>query len=186
MYQGHLNPMTTLARRLQSRNHDVVVMSLRSAAPLVRAADLTFVPCGDEELPAERFNELLGQLSKLQGQEAADFTVRAAVVTEAMLKSSLKILTETNVDGVILDTVLFYIELAPIRLGIPYIHVSNALHFDYSGHTPLCMYDWPHETTPAALARNREGVVKFANILAQANGGIRTYAETIGLKVDIE
>ncbi len=53
---GHLNPMTTLARRLQSRNHDVVVMSFQGAAPLVRAADLSFVPCGDEELPAERLN----------------------------------------------------------------------------------------------------------------------------------
>jgi len=184
---GHLNPMTTLARRLQSRNHDVVVMSSRGAAPLVRAADLSFVPCGDEELPAERLNELLGQLSKLQGQEAADFTMRvAAVVAEAMLKSLLKILPETEVDGVILDAVLFYVELAPMRLAIPYIHVSNALHFDYSGHTPLCMYDWPHETTPTALARNREGVAKFAKILAQANGGIRAYAETIGLKVDWE
>jgi len=48
------------------------------------------------------------------------------------------------------------------------------------------MYDWPHETTPAALARNREGVAKFAKILAQANGGIRAYAETAGLKVDWE
>jgi zeaxanthin glucosyltransferase len=87
---GHLNPMTTLARRLQSRNHDVVVMSSQGAAPLVRAADLSFVPCGDEELPAERLNELLSQLSKLQGQEAADFTMRvAAVVAEAMLKSLL-------------------------------------------------------------------------------------------------
>jgi UDP:flavonoid glycosyltransferase YjiC (YdhE family) len=75
---GHLNPMTTLALRLQSRNHDVVVMSSGGAAPLVRAADLSFVPCGDEELPAERLNELLGQLSKLQGQEAADFTMRVA------------------------------------------------------------------------------------------------------------
>src|SRR5260221_209199 len=79
---GHLNPMTTLARRLQSRNHDVVVMSSRGAAPLVRAADLSFVPCGDEELPAERLNELLGQLSKLRGQEAADFTMRVATVSK--------------------------------------------------------------------------------------------------------
>jgi MGT family glycosyltransferase len=182
---GHLNPMITLARRLQSRNHDVVVMSSRGAAPFVRAAGLSFVPCGEDELPAERFNELLGQLSKLHGQEAVDFSMRlAAAVTEAMLKSLPKIITE--VDGVILDAVLRYIELAPIRLGIPYIHVSNALHFDYSGHTPLCVYGWPHETTPAALARNREGVAKFTKILAQANGGIRAYGESLGLKVDWE
>ena len=35
---GHLNPMTTLARELQSRNHDVVFISLPDGEPSVRAA----------------------------------------------------------------------------------------------------------------------------------------------------
>jgi len=65
------------------------------------------------------------------------------------------ILKESGVDGVVLDTYQFYIELAPMNLGMPYVHVSNALHFDYTGRTPLCVYDWPYETDAEALARNR-------------------------------
>jgi len=56
---------------------------------------------------------------------------------------------------------------------MPYIHVSNALHFDYSGYTPLSVYDWPHQTTPSALARNREGVAKFAKLLESANASTK-------------
>src|SRR5258708_39183919 len=46
---GHLNPMTTLARELQLRGHDVVYIGLPLASPAVRAAHLPFVPCGEKE-----------------------------------------------------------------------------------------------------------------------------------------
>jgi UDP:flavonoid glycosyltransferase YjiC (YdhE family) len=47
---GHLNPMTTLARQLQSRGHDVVYIGLTLAGPAVCAAHLPFVPCAEKEL----------------------------------------------------------------------------------------------------------------------------------------
>jgi zeaxanthin glucosyltransferase len=72
-----------------------------------------------------------------------------------------------------------------MSLGLPYVHISNAPHFDYSGYTPLCLYDWPHETTPAAQARNREGVAKIARMLKEANAAVRAYAERAGLKIDL-
>ena len=54
---------------------------------------------------------------------------------------------------------------------------------DYSGYTPL--YDWPHETNPTALARNRKGVESFLETLAHPTIAIgRAYAERIGLNVD--
>jgi len=67
---------------------------------------------------------------------------------------------------------------------MPYIHVSNAMYFDYSGYTPLAFYDWPHETTSRALARNREGVKGFAKMLQRHNADIRAYAEKAELKID--
>src|SRR5215510_4645308 len=71
-----------------------------------------------------------------------------------------------------------------MQLGTPYIHVSAALHFDYSGDTPLCLYGWPHQTTPAALARNREGVAKFVKLLDGNNAGIKAHAKAVGLNID--
>ena len=69
---------------------------------------------------------------------------------------------------------------------MPYIHVSNALHLDYTGYTPLSLYGWPHLTTPEALTRNREGVANFVKMLQSCNAGIRAYAESAGLRIDWE
>jgi len=48
---GHLNPMTTLARKLIARGHDVVFISVLDTEPYVRAAQLPFIPYCQKELP---------------------------------------------------------------------------------------------------------------------------------------
>src|SRR5260221_1043602 len=181
---GHLNPMTTLARKLQSRNHDVVFISWPDAEPSVRAADLTFLPCAVKELAAAPLKERPRWL-ELEGEEALRAALQnAAARTEAMLNALPATLTAAGVDAVVLDTALVYAELAPMSLGMPYIHVSVALHRDYSGCTPPYFYDWPHETTPAALARNRKGVESFLEMLAPTIAVARAYAKRAGLDVD--
>jgi zeaxanthin glucosyltransferase len=182
---GHLNPTTALARRLQSRNHDVVVISLPDAEPYVNAAGLAFLPYCENAFSAASGNEIRRRLSELQGEDGVRFTVEAlGHMMEAVLSSLRAALATAGADAVVLDTSQYYVELIPISLGLPYVHVSNALHFDYSGYTPLCVYDWPHETTPAALTRNRKGVANFARMLKQANATVRAYAERAGLKID--
>jgi MGT family glycosyltransferase len=101
-----------------------------------------------------------------------------------MLNSLPATLTAAGVDAVVIDTALIYAELAPMSLGMPYAHVANALHKDYSGYTPICFYDWPHETTPAALARNRKGVESFLEMLAPTIAVARAYAKCASLDVD--
>src|ERR1700745_2287246 len=71
-----------------------------------------------------------------------------------------------------------------MRLVMPYVQVSNGWHLDYSGYTPLCVYGWPHEKTPAALTRNREGVAKWTDLLKSVNGGIKAHSQSVGLKID--
>jgi MGT family glycosyltransferase len=101
-----------------------------------------------------------------------------------MLNSLPAALTAAAVDAVVLDTVLFYTELVPMSLGMPYAHVANALHFDYSGYTPLCFYDWRHESTPASLTRNRKGIERFLEMLGPTIAVGRAYAKRAGLDVD--
>src|SRR5258705_4604446 len=124
---GHLNPMTALARQLQGRNHEVVFLYSSSANGL---------PCvaGNDRDP---INENRPEVSKLQGEDALGFGLGLLVQrTEAMLKSMPAMLETTGVDALIIDPIQFYAELAPMNLGIPYIHVAVALHCDYSGYTP--------------------------------------------------
>ena len=167
--------MSSLARQLRARNHEVVFLYSSGAA------GLPFVP-GPEK---DHINENLPEMSKMEGEDALQFSVRTVLAqTETILKSLPAIVEANGIDALIIDTVQFYAELGALRLDMPYVHVANALHLDYSGYTPLCVYGWPHETTPAALARNREGVAQWANVLASASGGLKAHAESIGLRID--
>jgi zeaxanthin glucosyltransferase len=174
---GHLNPMTALARQLQARNHEVVFLYSSGAA------DLPSIP-GPEEDPLK---ENLPEVSKLQGPDAVKFSLRMLMTqTETILKSLPAMVESNGIDALVLDTVQFYAELGAIQLGMPYIQVAAAVHLDFSGYTPLCLYGWPHQTTPVALARNREGVTNFVTLLESVNEGVKAHAESAGLKIDWE
>jgi len=49
---GHLNPMTTLARRLQSRGHEIVFIGVPDVEAFAHAAGLKFVSFCENEYPA--------------------------------------------------------------------------------------------------------------------------------------
>ena len=170
---GHLNPMTALARHLQARDHEVVFLYSS------RANGSPCVP-GDIRDP---FNENRPEVSRLQGEDALAFSVGLVVQrTEAMLESMPGLLETTGVDALIIDPIQFYAELVPMKLGMPYIHAAVAMHCDYSGYTPFSIYGDPHQTTPEAIARNRQGVVKFAKMIQ--NDGVKAYARNAGFKIN--
>ena len=74
---GHLNPLTTLARHLQARDHEVVFLYSSGAA------GLPFIH-GPEK---DEFRESLPEVSKLQGDDAVKFSVRVLMTqTETILK----------------------------------------------------------------------------------------------------
>src|SRR5580693_6291222 len=145
---GHFTPMSAVARQLQSRNHDVVVLSLPVMEPFARAANLSFIPFGEKEFSTEHTSEVVGTLSRLKGEEALQFTVSAvARVMKVKWRELPQLLSANGIDALGLDDYDFYSEVVPISLGIPYAILSNALHFDYSGHTPLSVFGWVHENT---------------------------------------
>jgi MGT family glycosyltransferase len=69
---------------------------------------------------------------------------------------------------------------------MPYAVVSNALHFDYSGYTPLCVYDWAHDDTPETIKRNGQGVSKFTQMLIHSNRELIAQAERAGIRANWE
>jgi hypothetical protein len=103
---------------------------------------------------ADSGDEIRRQLSVLQGEDGVRFIIEAQrQMMEAVLSSLPPALAAARADAVVLDTSQYYVELIPMSLGLPYVHVSNALHFDYSGYTPLCVYDWPHDDDPSGASQ---------------------------------
>jgi zeaxanthin glucosyltransferase len=183
---GHLNPMTALARKLQSRGHEVVFIGVPDIEPVVRAADLDFVPFCENEYPPGSIAKTWGGVAKLQGLDVMRYTARE--LTPGLVKSALEHLPgkieETGVNALILDTTYRLLQMVPMHLRLPYVQIWNVLHFDLSGSTPLALYSWPHETTPEALARNVAGL-RMVHEIGEAMMPIaQSYAKRNGLEID--
>ena len=172
---GHINPMSALARHLQARGHDVMFLYASNANGL---------PCipGDQR---DDMNANRPEMSKLEGNEALAFYCGvAAKETEAIFKSLPRMLEKTGVEALVLDPIQFFVELAAMKLRIPYVTVANALYIDFSGYTPAGIFGWPHETTPDALARNLQAVTEAVRFCY--NEGIKSYAKELGFKTDLD
>jgi zeaxanthin glucosyltransferase len=86
---GHLNPMTTLARHLQDRNHEVVFLYSSGAAglPFVRSPEKDHV---DGQRP---------QVSKLQGEDALKFGLGTVLAqTKTILRTLPAVVQTTEID----------------------------------------------------------------------------------------
>src|SRR6267378_2857732 len=183
---GHLNPMTALARKLQSRGHKIVFIGVPDIEPVVRAADLDFVPFGENEYPPGSVAKRWGPVANLHGLDVMRYTARE--LTPGLIKAAFEHLpgkiAETGVDALILDTAYRLIEIVPMHLGLPYVQIWNILHFDSSGSTPLALYSWPHETSPEALARNVAGLQIFREYREAIMPIAQSYAERNRLEID--
>ena len=128
---GHLNPMTALARKIQSRGHEVVFIGVPDIESVVRAANLEFVPFCESEYPLGTVAKTWGAVAKLHGLDVIRYTTRK--LTPGLVKAALEHLpgkiAESGVDSLILDTAYRFLGVVPMSLRLPYVQVWNVLHF---------------------------------------------------------
>src|SRR5258708_32429406 len=68
---GHLNPMTTLARKLRLRNHDVLFIGLPDSEPSVRAAGLNVSPLCRKRVPSRFARRTSASEEQARGRRSA-------------------------------------------------------------------------------------------------------------------
>jgi zeaxanthin glucosyltransferase len=183
---GHLNPMTALARRLQSRGNEVVFFGVPDVEPFARAAGLDFVPYGEREYPVGSIDRVYSSVAQLHGFEVVRHSCMDLNpdLTRVTLDYLAEKLAATGVDAVVIDTIHFFIELVPLSMSIPYVHVWNVLHLDFSGATPACLFSRPLDTSPGGLNRNAGDLHEMGAILGPMAEIARSYSERAGLKID--
>ncbi len=181
---GHLNPMTALARQLQSRGHEIVFFGTPDTEPAVRAAGLKFVSYGEKELP--KGTGIYDPVAKLHGMEVMQYTSMhiSPILTEVALAYLPQKMLEAGIEAVVIDTIYFYAELVPLSLDLPYVHIWNVLHIDFSGETPPCLFTLPYEDSEEARATYREAVGSFASFFTPLVSIATTYATRMGLDID--
>ena len=183
---GHLNPMTALARGLQSRGHEIVFIGVADVEPFANAAGLKFVSFCENEYPAGSIAKLCAPVSNMHGLEVMRWSIREGLagLFTAASKHLPKKLAETGVEALVIDTIHSFLELVPMSLGMPYAQVWTFLPVDLSGATPPCFFSWPHESSPEALIRNRKGVEMTAEMFAPLIPLAMSYADKMGLNID--
>ncbi len=185
-YAGHLNPMTALARTMQSRGHEIVFIGIPDAGPYVHAAGLPFVSYCEKEFPEGSIAKLHAPVSKLHGMEVVNMTVKE--VTRSLFQAASQHLAaklaETGVEALVLDSVHAFLELVPMSLGMPYAQVWAVVNIDFSGTTPPCVVSGSYEDSPEARTRNLEAVKKTGEIFALVADLAVDYTKRVGLEVD--
>jgi MGT family glycosyltransferase len=183
---GHLNPMTALARKLKSRGNEVVFIGVPDIEPIVRAANLNFVPLCEKEYPRGSMVKTWGEVAKLHGLGVIQHTLQQLTpgLTTAVLEHLPTKLAGAGVEALVIDIAHFFIEFVPMHLGIPYVHVWNVLNVDMSGSTPNCLFSWPPDRTPEAIARNERGNEMFGEMLAPVAAAAIPYVEKTGLQIN--
>jgi zeaxanthin glucosyltransferase len=185
-FTGHLNPMAALARKIRARGHEVVFIGIPDVESMIRSAGLTFIPYCEEEFPVGSLDRYLAPLSRLHGLAAVQST--NLHLTPGLAKAAFEhlpqLIKNIGVEALVIDTLHRFLELIPLRLNIPCVHIWNTLHIDGTGTTPACIYDWPHEDTPEARTRNLEGLKKLGGMASASLDLAKAYAEKAGLPID--
>jgi zeaxanthin glucosyltransferase len=184
---GHINPMIALARKLQSRGHEIVFSGIPDVGPYAHSAGISFVAYCDEELPMGSSGGILAPAAKLHGTEATRWTIEGAGRAMFQLASQHlpRVIAETGVEALVLDTIHMYLEVVPMSLGIPYAHVWAILNIDFSGTTLPSVLPGRYDDTAEARTRNVEELKTSDNAffhIVQVLG--EEYAEHAGLKLD--
>jgi zeaxanthin glucosyltransferase len=129
---GHLNSMTGLARKLQSRGHEVVFIGVPDTERAIRAADLQFVPFCENEYPPGSMDKSWGAVANLRGLDVIRYSARILVpdLLRAAVKHLAGEIAETGVQALVVDS-LYFIEIVPIHLRMPYVRIWSVLHLDF-------------------------------------------------------
>jgi MGT family glycosyltransferase len=105
---------------------------------------------------------------------------RCRVTLEHLEESILK----SGIEAMVIDTIHFFAELVPMKMGLPYVHIWNVLFTDRTGSSPSCLFTTPVGTTPEALAKNLETARETNRILSPVEEPAKEYAAKHGLDID--
>src|SRR5580698_276933 len=122
---GHLNPMTALARKVQSRGHEILFFGIPDVEPFAHAANLPFVPFCEEDYPAGSITKIFGTVATLQGNDDWERNLITPSLLKVMPNGLRKKLEENRVDAMIIDKGHLFMELVPMSLVILYFHVGT-------------------------------------------------------------
>ena len=184
---GHVLPVTSLMSKLRSRGHEVVYVGFPDTEPIIHDAELPFIPFGTDPFPRGSMADLWGPVAKMHGVEIMQYCMANVFpkLVNAALKELPHLLTQHKIDALVADTTFYGVQLAAMSVGIPFVQIYLALHRDPTGTTPPTVVSWPYETTPEALARNKQALETSGETFVPLLQIGRAFAAQTNLPLDL-
>jgi MGT family glycosyltransferase len=171
---------------VKSRGNEVVFVGVPDVEPFARAAGLEFVPYGEAEYPVGSIDKVYSSVARMRGFDVVRHSCMNLNpgLTRVAFDYLAEKLAMTGVEALVIDTVHFFIELVPLSMSMPYVHIWNDLNLDLSGATPPALFSGALDTSPEGLRQNEVNLHKLGEILGPITDIAKSYAEKIGLKID--
>jgi zeaxanthin glucosyltransferase len=178
---GHLNPMTTLARRLESRGHRVIFFGIADVEQRVSKAGLEFRQIGAQDYPPGTLLDLDLKLSRLKGLPSFSFTIERIRNHAAMvMRDGPAAVRAAGVEAMLVDEAEMAGTVADY-LGLPFVSIAciPPLVRDYT--IPPFVFGWGYSTSVFGRLRNRAGVALLERVAAPIFADINTQRVHWGL-----
>jgi zeaxanthin glucosyltransferase len=164
---GHLNPLTSLGRRLQQQGHEVTVFQIADVEPVIRAAGLDFIRIGHREFPIGTLRSLDEKLSRLGGLAAMRYTAERVRANSAMiLNDAPNAVREAGIDALIVDQAEPAGGTVAQHLDLPFVSAAAAMPAHLEPNVPFFAYNWRYGNSLVHRTRNQLGnlfIEKLAN-----------------------
>lgn len=155
-WSGHLNPMTTLARQLNLRGHEISILSFPEARERVHRKGLQFELLDEKTFPDGEWERRTRALSVLSGFAAARYTIDwLGDIAAVMLESLPVVLAREKFDGLVMDQVCYGAETGAEAERTPVVVACNALPVHLQPDVPVHSETWPYSTSSFSRIRNR-------------------------------
>ena len=182
---GHLNPTIALARTLRERGHEIFFLGVADCEPAVRAAGLEFRRFAERHFPAGSKREWEAKLSRLHGFAGLRFTRdRFVEIFEAVTGEAGAVLREGRADGLVADEAAVGFTLVAAQLGLPLVHIANALPIYQCDCVPPPIAGWGYRPDALGRLRNRIGNAAVRQFLRPFRARVAERSRRMGIAFD--
>ena len=174
---GHLFPMGSLGRELLRRGHRVTVIGRNKAAPLTRQLDLPLYELPSDRIPQRRpvFRPFRSAARLLGAGSYLGLRDRFCLHVQMILELVPQAIRELAVDGLLVDQAILAGGTVAESLGLPYVSVCSALHWNEEPDLPPHYTGWPYREGSIARCRNRLGYAAWHRFMAPALALLNRY-----------
>jgi MGT family glycosyltransferase len=167
--------MLALARRLQSRGHELTFFHLPDLQQRIEAAGIRYVPVGENDMPAGTLIRELEDLAGLDGAAAFERVIGSVVrETRLVLRDAPALLKEQQLDLLLIDECCDAAATVARTRGIPFISLALALTRYEEAGIPYWACPLPWSQDPAIVAQYK----LWSDAVSAASASLREVVNT--------